>query len=719
MKPKARVKTPFILQIENSDCGAVALAIVLAFYRCYIPLKELREQCEVSRDGVSVAGLMKAAQLHHMLASQNNDIPSPETFDSPSILFWNHKHFVVLEGFHRNKIYINDPSKGRRIIDSATYKKGFSGVVIQLTPNKDFKRRPKESQWRSYLVRLLKNKWHSLSILFGTVCLLTLLNIATPIFSQQFIDHYATGVKSGVDGLFFAMMSFALTLQISVIFVQRKILRHLEKESTEEVGIVLIHKLAHLPAAFFARRKGGDLTQTLQALDRLAELFSGPLCTAFFGAVQMMIYLGLMLYYSPVLSVIACLISTIHLVFFHFAKKHSYQLSAMVKQELVHLNSLTLSIISMMLQIKLFGQYHCLTQWQKQLEQYLKAQQQLSCVHGITQSISFFLIGLAQVCILSMGGWQAMHHSISIGELIAFNVLFLSFNEIILQFVNVGNQLNLAQIDIQRTLDVMQSPTDKLHLNRPEPTISHGKIEIIDMTFGYARGEKPLFNNLNLTIEPHSKIAITGPSGSGKSTLANLIAGLYSPWSGAILIDGVPIQVIPPERRAALIGLISQEQFFFKGTVKENLCMWDEHYTQAQLLQVMKMACIEDMLINSDQGFDFQLTEGASNLSGGQKQRLEIARCMLKNPKIFIFDEATSALDSLIEDNIKQHVDQHHATSIWIAHRLSTIRNADNIFILKDGKLVDFGPHQTLVNQKSVHYQDLFGRNTPTERSAC
>lgn len=298
---------------------------------------------------------------------------------------------------------------------------------------------------------------------------------------------------------------------------------------------------------------------------------------------------------------------------------------------------------------------------------------------------------------------------------------------LLFQMANLENQLNHAQFDTQRILDVMEysqresTPIRSNTLIAPEKNSllsrSYGKIEIIDLTFGYNRGGKPLFSQLNLIIEPYSKVAITGPSGSGKSTLANLISGLYVPWSGVILIDGIPVSDLSREKRTSLLTLISQEQFFVKGSLKDNLCLWDKHYPESELLRVMQIACIDDLVVNSNDGFNFQLTEGATNLSGGQRQRLEIARSILRNSHVLILDEATSALDPLIEEQVIKNIFKNSPTNIWIAHRFTTIRNADKIFILNEGKLIDSGSHQTLVNQKSDVYFDLFKMDIQKEMS--
>lgn len=421
-----------MMQMENTDCGAVALGIVLAFYGCYVPFDELREQCEVSRDGISIASLIKAAQHYHLTATIHKDCPTSEQYNYPLILFCNRKHFIVLEGFKGKKVYVNDPGTGRRTVDQVTLKKEFSGIAIQLIPSTQFHRRAREKKWLKYVFSWMKKERTNLFFLLSSTVILTLLNLATPIFSKYFVDHYTVQNAINYHSSLVMMIFVALAMQIVIVYVQRKTIRYLEKEGSEEMGNALINKLMHLPTVFFAHRRVGDLAQRLQSVERLAEMLSGSLSIAVVGIFQLIISLILMFHFSSILTVLACFILLVNFSFFYFSKTYRQQLASVLKKEFVNLNALTMGAFSMILQIKVKGQNQFLTQWKGQLKQYLSAQRQFSLVNMLIQSGIYLLAGIIQVLILGLGGWLAIKNEISIGSLIAFNGLFLSLNELVI-----------------------------------------------------------------------------------------------------------------------------------------------------------------------------------------------------------------------------------------------------------------------------------------------
>jgi ATP-binding cassette subfamily C protein len=768
-----RVKTPCRRQVELTDCGAVALEIVLSYYQYDVPIRVLREQCAVSRDGVSVTSLVLTAKHYGLEAKLFYTCPKPESsIANPLILFWNKKHYVVLEGFKRDRVYINDPLIGRQILDYATFEQRFSGIAVQLFPGQGFNPAPKKRKWPIYFRFLWGKEWRSLSLIFFLTCIMTILNLTTPVFSRFMIDQYVQK-EQNEHWLFFAIVTLALITQWVVILIQRKTLRQLENNIALRLSTKLTKKLINLPLAFFAQRRQAEGIHLLQASERIAELFSGSLYTALLGLVQVSIYLALILYHSLFMGLLVLVISFFNMGFLFISKRYKQDVHAWIKQELVSLSALTLSYLSLVLEIKITQcQKNPLEKWHHKLENYLLMYRKHLLSNAFIRSVSTFLFSLSHVTLICFGTWFCSQGYFSMGDLVACSILFLSFNEFMHQAVNLKDQFHQAQMDYQRTTEIIEYPmlesgseqcssslTHREHQSpvksigpvdnsslgplRPatcsrDPEIQDhsrslcidqdrsgsreqvagrrslncqqtlGKIELLDVTFGYCKASKPLFKNLNLTIEPKSKIAITGPSGSGKSTFAYLLAGLYTPWDGAILIDGRELSNYLVEERAALIGLVSQEQFFFQGSIHDNLCLWSEDYTTSDLQHVTQLACIDDFIRNTQEQFNFQLSEGGKNLSSGQRQRLELARTLLVEPSILILDEASSAIDPFIEDKINRNLRALNNTMITIAHRLSCIRDADIIYILKNGQLIESGTHQQLWAKKSLSYHALF-----------
>jgi ATP-binding cassette subfamily C protein len=297
-----------------------------------------------------------------------------------------------------------------------------------------------------------------------------------------------------------------------------------------------------------------------------------------------------------------------------------------------------------------------------------------------------------------------MQGHLSIGMLVAFQSLMQSFLAPVTTLVNLGSTLQELQGDVLRLDDVLQNPTDpESPQEQAQPPLvarTHrlqGAVELRHITFGYSRIDPPLVENLTVTLKPGDRVALVGASGSGKSTIARLVCGLYEPWEGEILLDGVPRAQLPRQVLSQALALVDQDVLLFAGTVKENLTLWDATAPDSDLVNACTDAAIHDVVVAMSGGYDAELLEGAANLSGGQRQRLEIARALVTNPAILVMDEATSALDAETEHRIVQNLRRRGCSCLIVAHRLSTIRDCDEIIVLERGHVVQRGTHASLL----------------------
>ncbi len=336
--------------------------------------------------------------------------------------------------------------------------------------------------------------------------------------------------------------------------------------------------------------------------------------------------------------------------------------------------------------------------------QSINSQQKIYLYNQVLMIVPTLVTGMTTVTILGWGSWKIMQGELTIGTLLAFQMLSAKFYAPLGTLLGLAGNIQKIRGDLLRLDDVQQHPLDQRlvetsAVKATQPlTKLKGKVTLRQITFGYSRLDPPFVDHLDLTIEPGQRVAIVGATGSGKSTIAKLIAGLYTPWSGELLFDDQPVNTISRDVLANSLALVDQDIFLYEGTVRNNLTLWNHEIPERDIRSALKNACIEDEIF-SHGGLDTEMVENGANFSGGQRQRLEIARAMAIKPSILLLDEATSSLDTLTEQQIYKNLKTCGSTLLIIAHRVSTIRDCDNILVLDQGQVVEQGTHNQLMKR--------------------
>ncbi len=705
-----RQRTPTLLQMEAAECGAAALGIMLAYYGRVVPLAELRQTCGVSRDGSNASNILSAAKQYGLEGKgfKVSELSGLKTLELPFIVFWNFNHFLVVEGFSKTQVYLNDPATGPRSVDLETFDMSFTGVLLTLKPGATFQKGgAKPNLLRSLWSRLRESRGVLAYCIFAGF-LLVVPNIVTPAFTQVFIDEVLVANRGDwLRPLLLGMVLMA-SLEGVLTLLQLKFLRLMKVKLSMVMSSQFIWHILRLPVSFYDQRFAGEISNRIQLNDRLAQLLSGELATTAISAVMVIFYALVMVQYDATLSAIGIAAVVLNLVALQWVSRWRVDANLGLIQEQGKVSGVAISGLQSVETLKASGlESDFFARWSGQYAKAINVQQQLEMTNQLLGLVPTLLSSITMLLVLTIGGLHVMEGGMTIGMLVAFQSLMRSFMAPAAHLVHLGSQLQILGGDVNRLDDVLQNPTDPALQADEEravytPTQLNGSLELRNLTFGYSRVAPPLIEDFNLSLKPGQRVALVGGSGSGKSTIAKLAAGLYTPWRGEIRLDGHPRDSLSRSVLTHSMALVSQEILLFGGTVRENLSLWDSTIPDGQLMRALEDAALTQC-VRSLGGLDAQLLEGGNNLSGGQRQRLEIARALVNNPAILILDEATSALDAETERIIDHHIRRRNCTCLIAAHRLSTIRDCDEIIVLEQGKVVQRGTHDQLKRKDGAY----------------
>ncbi|MGM3305548.1 NHLP family bacteriocin export ABC transporter peptidase/permease/ATPase subunit [Anabaena sp. WFMT] len=706
---RKRVKTPTVLQMEATECGAAALGIILAYYQRIVPLAELRQECGVSRDGSKAANILKAARRYGMQAKgYKKGLESLEKVQFPYIVFWNFNHFLVVEGFSINWVYLNDPASGRCQVSKQEFNEAYTGIVLVIEPGEDFKKAGEKRNTFLALYSRLKSSYDALllSILAGV--LLTLTRLALPAIAQVFTDEILIqGREEWLKPLLLAIVITAI-LQILIGRLQLLYLRRLTIKLSMVMTGKFIWHILRLPINFYAQRFTGDISNRVNLNKNVVNGLNN-ISTTIIDTLMLVFYAVMMLVYDQVLTIMTISFAVLNLLTLQIVKRFRVDANLKVSQERDQLYGFATSGIQNIETVKSSGLESSLfAKFAGYYTKFHNAQQKLDLQSLYLNLLPTIFSYLATTIILVVGGVRVMEGNMSMGMLIAYQTLVTSFLQPINSLVNFGANLQLLEADLERLDDVFNNAIDpevtrELVIKNDDISLLEGQVELRNLTFGYNHLEAPLVENFNLIVKSGQRVALVGGSGSGKSTISKLITGLYTPWSGAILFDGIPRQQIPRLVLANSLAMVEQDIFLFEGTVRDNLTLWDENISDADVIKACQDAEIHSLIMSLPGGYNAQLSEGGLNISGGQRQRLEIARALVRNPVILVMDEATSSLDAETELIIDRNIRRRGVSCIIVAHRLSTIRDCDEIIVLDKGKVVQRGSHEELRSQAGTY----------------
>lgn len=709
--PRAqRVKTPTVLQMEGVECGAAALAILMGYYGKIVTLEELRETCGVSRDGSKASNVVRAARTYGFTAKGYTKEPAElKALKLPLIVFWNFNHFLVVEGFKKGRVYLNDPASGPRTVTEEEFDQSFTGVVLVIEPGPDFKKSGEARGLLSALKSRLPLSEPALAYLILAGLALVIPGLVLPIFTKIFIDEFLIGHMESWFKPLLIGMGFTMLVRGVLTWLQKYYLTRFHAKLALSTSSKFFWHVLRLPVVFYSQRSAGDISSRVAINNRVADLLTGDVASTVLSVVMVVFYAVLMFSYDVILTVVGICIAALNIIFLRYVSKKRKDNFQKLANDNGKLMGIAMNGIRMMETLKASAmESDFFTKWSGYQTKVMNGQQ--NSITVLLGAVPPFLTALNTILILSLGGMRVMDGHLTMGMLVAFQSLMASFISPVNQLVATGTKIQEMQGDMNRLDDVLKYPCDPQvetgAANGSVKTVAprlEGHVELRNVTFGYSKLEPPLIENFNLTLRPGERVALVGTSGCGKSTISKLVMGLFEPWSGEILFDGKPRNSLPRHTLINSLAMVSQEVSLFEGSIRDNLTMWDSTIPEKQFVQASIDACIHEAIAARQGGHESKVQEGGGNFSGGQKQRIEIARALAINPRILVLDEATSALDPITEMQVDDNLRRRGCTCMIVAHRLSTIRDCDEIIVLHKGKVVQRGTHEQMRSEEGLY----------------
>ena len=702
-------KVPMVMQMEAVECGAASLTMILAHYGKWLPLEQVRADCGVSRDGSSAKSILRAARNYGLEAKGFRKEPEALEGTQPAIIHWNFEHFVVFRGFDKKgNACLNDPGSGPVKWPMEEFRKHFTGICLTFKPTEHFKKEGEQTSILSYIRKNLSGAGEAFWLTFTFALMTAFITLLTPLFTRIFLDEILSGKNADWAMWFFMAMGALAAYQFFVVLLQtrysKRIAGHLALKGNREY----LYHLLRLPMSFFSMRHVGDLQQRMHLNEQITHSLVDVLAPQVINIGLLLLYLVLMFSYSTWLTLIGIVAAAVNLGFVKYFSKVRINLIRSMEHSEGKYFSATISCIDNMESIKAAGAEMGFFKywsglWTHKFNMNANADKQQTQM----ALLPVLANGLVNMAVLVLGAYLILQGDLTVGMLMAFQGFMGSFLQPVNAIVNASQTIVEMRSQMERVEDVMKYPED--HRDN-EGEVVQGKLggllELKHVTFGYSPLQPPLIEDFNLRIEPGHSVAFVGSSGCGKSTLAKLISGLYKPWSGEILFDDRPIESISNEELTNSVAVIDQNVVLFDDTVAQNIRMWDPSIEDFTMMIACNDAQIRADIVSRPEGFGTKIVKGGQNFSGGQRQRIEMATALAKEPAILIMDEATSALDPKTEDEVMRRIRRMGPTQIIVAHRLSTIRDCDEIIVMDQGKILQRGRHEELIEQDGM-YRDL------------
>ena len=708
-------RIPFIQQQSSSDCGAACLAMVSLYWGKRFSLNTLRNLALTDRTGASLPALADAAEtLGYRVLSVRASI-SKLALHHPWIAHWQGIHYVVVWQVKGDRLLISDPAVGRRWLSRQEFEANWTGYALLLSPTERLSAKKSEKISRSPIWQTFWRHRYPIGQIIVASVLLQVFGLATPLITQVVLDRVMPYKSLATLNVFaFGFLIFGMW-HIILTAVRQHLLDYFSNRMDLTLISGFISHTLRLPLQFFASRQVGDIVSRVQENRKIQLFLTRKAVGTSLDAVMSVVYLGLMAHYNLQLTFLMVglilPIVTLTLVTSPFLKGVSRDIFKKSAEQ----NSSIVEMITGVVTVKTAAaEQRVRWRWEHRFQKMVKARFRGQKLANNLHLASSLIHHIGSTIVLWYGATLVIRGEMSIGEFVAFNLLIGNVINPVLALVGLWDEFQEILISIERLDDVLTAqPEENPQKQRQTLPPIRGEVYFENVSFRYSQNEpRNSLQNISFKVKAGQTVGIVGKSGSGKSTLVNLLAGLYRPSTGRILIDGHDTADVSCQSLRCQLGIVPQECFLFSGTVLENITLYNSEYTLELAMAAAKLADAHDFIQALPLGYNTQVGERGMMLSGGQRQRIAIARALIKNPQILILDEATSSLDTESENTFQQKIarfsrvvatSDESRTTFIIAHRLSTVANADYIIVLDSGIVVEQGNHDELMTTSGLY----------------
>lgn len=692
------------------DYGLVGLTLLAHFHGVAADSEQIKHQHGCEGKPLSDVELLLAARgmgLKAKIVSQ--PVKRLSLTPLPAMALRQDGEHIIIARYDSDKVLVHDLCQQKpRVFSLNEFESFYEGKLLLIASRASVDNILARFDFTWFVPAVVKYRKLLLEVL-GISLVLQLFALVTPLFFQVVMD------KVLVNRAFSTLDVISVGLLLVVVFnvllstLRSHVFAHTTSRIDVELGARLFRHLLALPLAYFEARRVGDTVARVRELEHIRGFLTGQALTTVLDLLFSFVFLSVMFYYSGWLTLVVLISLPCYAAW-------SFLLTPMLRRRLdekfsrgADNQSFLVEAVGGVSTIKSMAvEPHMTRRWDNQLAAYVAASFRVTRLSNIGQGGIQLIQKLVMVGTLWLGARLVIDGSLSVGQLIAFNMLAGQVSAPVLRLAQLWQDFQQVGISVERLGDILNTRTEVPASRAALPPIQ-GRIQFDRVTFRYRPDGPEILHHLDLSISPGEIIGIVGRSGSGKSTLTKLIQRLYVPEGGRVLVDGNDLALADPAWLRRQIGVVLQENLLFNATVRDNIALSDPGVSLDRVIHAAKLAGAHDFIMELAEGYDTLVGEHGSSLSGGQRQRIAIARALMGNPRILILDEATSALDYESERAVMQNMQAicRGRTVIIIAHRLSTVRSANRIIAMDKGRIVESGVHAELVSRPDGYYAHL------------